>query len=342
MDVAVVKAGLLALGHHASSCGVKGNGVTFYDVSDPAKPKRLSSVSVPSAHTITAVPGTSYVYVSPGGLGNGAGRTAVVDASDPRKARVVKTFAPDAWGCHDVTFAKTLLNGTLGVCTGFSGVRIWDLTDPLKPRTVSTVKAYDTQTRDAIQFAHGAAISDDGMLLVVNDEAFLGHRCDGEGSLDWGSLHVYDIADPTAPRLLGRIAPPRGKVDDVQWWMWASDWCTSHQLNFVPGTRKLVNAWFTGGVSVWDLTVPGQPREEAHYVGSGAVVWTAHWLAGRIWVNDMARGVEVLRLSVLPTGGPVAAPVAPTWRPAGTLPPLGPRPAPPPRGSFVCKTPMER
>ena len=339
IDVAVPRAGLLAIGHHYSTCGVKGNGVTLFDVSNPAKPKKLSSIPVISAHTLTPVPGTNYIYVSPGGLGNGMGLTFVLDVKDARRPKVVTLLQPDMWGCHDVTFQKTLTGQTLGVCTGLSGVRLWDMADPLKPRTLSVVKAVDKTTNDVIQFAHGAAISPDGMVLVVNDEAFQGHRCDGKDDLGFGSLHVYSIVDPTKPVFLGRIAPPRGKVEKVTGHSWVSDWCTSHQLNFAPNSRRLVNAWFTGGVSVWDLTIPSLPREEAHYVGSGAVVWAAHWLNGKVWVNDMARGVEVLQMSLLPTGGPI---LTPTWKPASSilLGPAASRPAFRKGTKLVCKVPV--
>lgn len=338
IDVAVPRPGLLAIGHHYSSCGFKGNGVTLFDVSNPAKPRKLSSLQVVSAHTLTPVPGTNYLYVSPGGLGNGYGLTTVVDVTDARKPKIRAELLPDRFGCHDVTFQQTLTGRTLGVCAGYAGVRLWDMADPLKPRTLSVVKAFDSATKDVIQFAHGAAISPDGMVLVVNDEAFMEHRCDGNSDADFGSLHVYDIVDPTKPQFLGRIAPPRGRVKSVTGRDGVSMWCTSHQLNFAPLSRKLVNAWFTGGVSVWDLTVPSQPREEAHYVGSGAVTWSAHWFNGRIWVNDMARGLEVLRLSLLPTGGPV---VSPAWQPASSIAagPVLARPAFRKGAAFVCKTP---
>ena len=341
MDVAVPKPGLLAVAYHRSSCGVRDNGITLFDVKNPAKPKKLGSVALPSAHTLTAIPGTNFLYVSPGGLGNAFGYSSVVDVTDPRKPRLRTYVRPDSLGCHDVTFAKNLSGRTLGVCTGWSGIRIWDMTDPLEPRTLSFTPAQDEVTGDEIQFAHGSAISPDGTLLVVNDEAFSEHRCDGGGSDDYGSLHLYDITEPSAPVFLGRIVPPRGKKASVGRGDWAQNWCTSHQLNFMPGSRKLVNAWFTGGISVWDLTVPAAPREEAYYVGNGAVTWTAHWFGDRIWVNDLARGVEVLSLDPMPPL-PVATAASPAWRPASTVRlagPLTPRPAPP-RNAFVCKVPL--
>jgi hypothetical protein len=321
MDVAVPRAGLLAVGYHRSSCGVGGNGVTLFDVSDPARPRQLGSVNVERAHTLTALPGTPYVYVSPGGLRGGKGLTSVVDTSDPERPRVARTFAPDEWGCHDVTFA-----GGLGVCAGGGGVRLWDMADPLRPRQVARVDNPD------VQFAHGAAVSDDGGLLVVNDEAYARHGC-GPGSGPDGSLHLYDVSRPSAPRYLGRIGPPRGRLSrgggrDV------ATWCTSHQLNFVPGTRRLVNAWFTGGVSVWDLAGE-QPREVASYQPAGAIAWTAHWFGGRVWVNDMSRGLEALELTGSSRGEPAA-----TWIPAARISfAPGARRTPPAAARLLCPVP---
>lgn len=333
MDVAVPRPGVLVIAHHSSACGVRGNGITVFDVKNPAKAKKLASLSLPSAHTLTAVPGTGVVYVSPGGLGNGNGYTAILDVTSASKPKVRSLLRPDFFGCHDVTFSKGLDGRMLGVCTGGEGIRIWDMADPYKPKQVSFVPAYDDVTGDAIQFAHGSAISPDGGLLVVNDEAYGRHSCDGSDEDQYGSLHLYDISRPERPVFLGRIVPPRGAVRHSGYWV--GEWCTSHQLNFVPGTRKLVNAWFTGGLSVWDLTVPVAPREEAYYVGKGAIAWTAHWFNDRIWVNDMVRGIEVLSLSPLPTG---PLPVSPAWRPASQRPPLRfGRPALPVNG-FVCPT----
>jgi hypothetical protein len=268
-----------------------------------------------------------------GGTGSANGRTTVVDVTDAKRPKVRATITPDRWGCHDVTFAKPLLGPPLGVCTGWGGVRIWDMTNPVQPRILAFVTAFDEAAENEIQFAHGAAISPDGTLLVVNDEAFMRHRCDGADDAEYGSLHLYDIKDPAKPAFLGRIVPPRGYGGGGWFYPPISAWCTSHQLNFAPNSRRLVNAWYTGGVSVWDLTVPTRPREEAYYVGSGALTWSAHWLNDRIWVNDVNRGVEVLRLSLLPTGGPV---VSPAWRPAGTPRATSfRRPATPPPG-YVC------
>ena len=334
IDVAIARPGLLVIAHHRSACGVPKNGVTTFDVSNPAKPRRLGSVAVPSAHTLTAVPGTNYVYVSPGGLQNGDGQTAIVDVTNAARPRIAKIVRPDEWGCHDTTFARNLRDVLLGVCTGGDGVRIWNMTNPLAPKQISAISTWDNQE---IFFAHGSAISPDGTLLVVNDEAYYGHSCDGNGSFGgFGSLHIYDITQPEAPTYVGAIRPPRGakafgRPDDV------GSWCTSHQLNFAPNSRRLVNAWFSGGISVWDLTIPSMPREEAHYVGQGAVVWTAHWFNDRIWVNDLTRGVEVLQLSPIPVVPPL--PVSPAFTPASEVR-RRPRPVDRPAPKLFCPLPV--
>lgn len=332
MDVAVVRPGVLAVAHHASACGVRGNGLTVFDVRNPARPKRLSSTAVPSAHTLTAVPGTDYVYVSPGGSGSGYGLTSVVSVKDARKPRVVTTLRPDFFGCHDVTFGTSVTGVPIGVCTGWASIVVWDMTDPVEPKVLSRWQPSERGRDYQIVFAHGAAISPDGALLVVNDEAVGGHRCDGKDPDDAGALHLYDITSPTMPVHLGHIVPPRGRY--LQATRDVATWCTSHQLNFVPGTRRLVSSWFTGGLSVWDLTVPVAPREEAYYMPPDALSWTAHWLGDRIWINDMQRGTEIVRMSLLPTGDPV---VSPAWRPAGRrgTPAPAPRWRPSP-GALLC------
>lgn len=350
LDVEIPRPGLLVVGYHRSACGAHGNGVTTFDVSNPAKPRRLGSVGLLSAHTLTAVPGTNYVYVSPGGLGNGMGITAVIDVSDPRRPQWVEIVMPGFFGCHDVTFGKTVAGRPIGVCTGWDGVTIWDMVDPLRPKSLALI---DREANTDLQFAHGAAISPDGGLLVVNDEAFIEHECTRARETQYGSLHLYDITNPSEPVRLGSIAPPRGAEPRAS--RGTETWCTSHQLNFAPYSRTLVNAWFTGGVSVWDLTVPTAPREAASYVGEDAIVWTAHWINGKVWVNDLSRGLEVLRMDGVRPGLPVpvpglpgvppgpvpplaapGTPVAPTWRPATA--PMRPRPIdfPEPDGTFVC------
>jgi hypothetical protein len=72
----------------------------------------------------------------------------------------------------------------------------------------------------------------------------------------------------------------------------------------VPGRDIMVQAWYQGGISVWDFTNARKPVEIAFWergpisetalVGGGS--WSAYWYNGFIYSNDIAKGVDVLEL----------------------------------------------
>ncbi|MFN2389278.1 MAG: LVIVD repeat-containing protein [Actinomycetota bacterium] len=289
-DVAVVKPGLLALGYHSGYCKgtLPGAGVRLIDVSNPKKPKFLSDVSLPGGnHTLTVVPGTSIIYASPGGLANGGGTEQILDASNPKKLKVAATFRPNPAGCHDITFVRTPDNDrTLGFCAGGGEVSIWDVTKPLEP--VIIAHGFTPSF-----FPHSAVATPDANYLVMTDEAFAIHDCVGGPT---GSMWVFDISTPETPLLVGHWGPQRGAspVGGA-----ATPWCTAHNLNFVPGTRKAVVSWYTGGTSVVDFENPTLPVEVAYYQPDDADSWSSYWFDGRIFINDLARGLDVISVKGL-------------------------------------------
>lgn len=295
-DVEIVRPGLLAVGWHASSCG-RGHGLRLYDVKRPSKPLELGLVGgLPSSHTISVHPDRRHIYVSPGGTANGNGVTSIVDTIDPQNPKVVGRFTPNPLGCHDLSFS-TAKGRMLGICAGAGEVQVWDVKDPIKPVTIAHV------VNPLIQFPHYAMVSPDGGVLIVNDEAFAAHGCTS-GTSPHGALSFYDFSNPAAPVPLGRFAPQRGAKpvgDDVNG---TPSWCTSHQFNLVPGTRKLVLAWFTGGTSVIDYSNPLLPVEFAHYRAEDSNTYSAHFFGGRVYANDKIRGLETLSVPGITSAAP--------------------------------------
>ncbi|MBA2724850.1 MAG: hypothetical protein H0U53_02570 [Actinobacteria bacterium] len=290
-DVAVVKPGLLALGYHSGTCGASpGAGVRLIDVRNPRKPRFLSSVELPGgSHTISVYPGTSIIYSSPGGLRNGGSLEQIIDASNPKKMEVVSTFKPNELGCHDITFARAADGDTtLGFCAGGGEVTIWDVTDPLAPIVIS-------HGFTPSFFPHAAVPTPDGKHLVITDENFAAHDCVSGAT---GAMWVFDITTPEAPVLVGHWGPKRGKnpVGTI-----ASEWCTAHNLNFVGKTSQAVVSWYTGGTSVVDFSNPLTPKEVAYFMPDDADVWSAYFHEGLIYVNDLMRGIDVLKVKDLKT-----------------------------------------
>ena len=290
-DVAVVRKGLFALGYHSGTCGaVPGAGVRLLDVKNPRRPRILGSVdNLPGGtHTLTVYPGKPIIYASPGGLANGGGVEQILDVSNPKKPEVAATYRPNAAGCHDVSF-DIRKDRALAFCAGLTEIQVWDVSDPLAPVTIGRI------VNPAMFFPHSAVPSPDGKYLVVGDEAFGAHECAAGGPT--GSLFVYDMSVPEAPVLVGQWGPRRGAAP-----VGVTEWCTAHNFQFVPGTMNLVVSWYTGGTSVLDLTNPTLITEIAHYVPDDADTWSSYFYAGRIYANDLKRGLDVIEVEGLEPG----------------------------------------
>ena len=289
-DVAVVRPGLLALGYHSGQCGgIPGAGVRLIDVSNPKKPRFLSSVELPGgAHTITVYPGTDLIYASPGGLANGGGTEQILDASNPNKLKVAATFEHQEIGCHDITFARSPDERMLAFCPGGGEVSIWDVTDELAPVVIA-------HGFTPSFFPHAAVPTPDGEYLVMTDEAFVAHDCMGGPT---GSVWVFDIRTPEVPVLAGHWGPQRGAAPAGTI---ASDWCTAHNLNFVGNTRQAVISWYTGGTSVVDFSDPLMPKEVAYFMPDDGNSWSSYFFDGRIYTNDLNRGIDVLQVKGMKT-----------------------------------------
>lgn len=67
----------------------------------------------------------------------------------------------------------------------------------------------------------------------------------------------------------------------------------------------MVQAWYQGGVSVWDFTDSSKPKEIAYFergpistttlVGGGS--WSAYYYNGYIYSNDLVKGFDVLKIN---------------------------------------------
>lgn len=289
-DVAMVKPGLLALGYHSGQCAARpGAGVRLIDVRNPKRPIFLSDVLLPGGtHTLTMYPDSEIIYASPGGLANGGGVEQILDASNPKKLTVAATFRPpNPAGCHDITFGKAADGDRmLGFCAGGGEVSIWDVSDPLAPSVIA-------HGFTPSFFPHAAMPTPDGEYLVMTDEAFVLHDCLGGPT---GSVWVFDIRIPEVPALVGHWGPQRG---DQAVGGEVGPWCTAHNLNFVADTRQAVVSWYTGGTSVVDFSNPTLPVEVAYFRAEESNSWSSYWYDGRIWVNDLGRGIDVLEVKGL-------------------------------------------
>ncbi len=303
-DTAALDKGIIAIGlqQGGEECntpsptvlgGVTG-GVHVADMSRPSRPRLRGAIALPGGvHTLTRYPNKPYVYTSLAGdvpgLADG-GLTHILDVSEPDRPVVAATYASplNPGGCHDILFQE-IEDRLIGFCPGTGGTEIWDASDPLQPVPIGRMLV------PFAQLPHQVAVSSDGKVAAVSDEAWAGHGCTGGAPV--GALWFYDISDLTAPQVTGFYGPQRGTLPvGTSSGNFLS--CTAHNFNFIPDSRVMVVAWIAGGTTVIDITNPMAVEEVAHYRPDGAVAMSSYWYRGRIYAADFQRGFEVLELDL--------------------------------------------
>lgn len=193
--------------------------------------------------------------------------------------------------CHDITVYPEL-NLAAGACSG-NGILL-DISDRENPVRISEMFDPD------MAYWHAAIFNNAGDKVVFTDEwgGGLGARCRAEDPTTWGANVIATIQDR---ELKGQSFQ---KLPSIQT---ANENCVAHNGSLipVPGRDLLVQAWYQGGISVIDFTDPLKPVEVAYFdrgpIGADRLVmggvWSAYWFNGRVYGSEIARGLDVLKLT---------------------------------------------
>jgi hypothetical protein len=311
----------------ASTATVPGDrweGIKIFDISDPRTPRYLKSVKTDcGSHTHTLVPGRRgeravYLYVSSYNLAAADLPNCAlphdkisiikVPLRKPSAAAVVATpvLFPDGanpggpsgqsptTGCHDIT-AYPEKNLAAGACMG-DGV-LFDISRRTAPRVITSVR--DTN----FAFWHSATFNNAATKVVFTDELGGGGAatCNPTVGAQRGADAVYDIVGKGDRRRLAfrsYFKIPRTNTDTEN--------CVAHNGSLIPvkGRDIMVQAWYQGGISVWDFTDSSRPREigfwERGPLSATQLVlggsWSAYWYNGFIYSNDIQKGLDVLEI----------------------------------------------
>jgi hypothetical protein len=191
--------------------------------------------------------------------------------------------------CHDIT-AYVEIGLAAGACSG-NGILI-DIRDPANPRRAA--EAIDPN----FNYFHSATFSNDGKKVLFTDEWGGGRnpRCRVTDRIEWGGNAIFTIENGHM-RHAGYFKMPAPQSDIEN--------CVAHNGSLipVPGRDIMAQAWYQGGLSVFDFTDPAHPIEIA-YFDRGPVdttlqtagPWSTYWYNGYIYASEIARGLDVFRL----------------------------------------------
>jgi len=193
--------------------------------------------------------------------------------------------------CHDITVYPALgLAG--GACGGYG--LLLDIRDVANPKRIGAVADSN------FSYWHSATFNNDGTKLLFSDEWGGGGapRCRATDKPEWGADAIFTLAENRLEfRSYYKLPAPQT----------AAEVCVAHNGSLipVPGRDIMVQAWYEGGVSVFDWTDAAHPREIAFFdrgpvdstrLSTGGS-WSAYWYNGHIYSSEEARGLDVLELT---------------------------------------------
>jgi len=193
--------------------------------------------------------------------------------------------------CHDIT-AYPAIGLAAGACSG-NGILL-DITDPVNPVRIDDV------TDPNFVFWHSATFNNDGTTVLFTDEWGGGTqpRCRATDPEDWGANAIFAIENGEMQhRSYYKLPVPQTETEN----------CVAHNGSLVPvpGRDIKVQAWFQGGVSLSDFTDPENPYEIAYFargpISEDELVvggyWSTYWYNGHIYGSEIARGLDIFRLT---------------------------------------------
>ena len=325
--------------HQASSDDLEhvntgsGQELVVVDVTDPANPTiRSRTTAGTGTHTVACVVDTDcrYAYSSGDDGDNGTGSFSVFDLSDLDRPREVdsdpSTPAVDPFRSPTAGHKWNFDNAGYGINTGYDGSSMFDVSDPLHPRLVTTTgKAgrgtdpdfagyndfihHNSFRPNAAAFRpHAAPSYANGNVLLVTEEDYMQTDCTKAGSFQ--AWHVKSL-DGTP----GAIVPlDKVELADLgNFPVPQHAFCSAHWFDYHPSGIVAVG-YYGGGLQLVDARDPQNLKPYGHATWGLSEVWDAYWVpdynkhdraterrTNIVYTVDLARGLDVYTVD-LPGG----------------------------------------
>src|SRR6185295_16118214 len=192
--------------------------------------------------------------------------------------------------CHDITLYPAI--GRAGGACGGYGLLL-DITDPAHPVRLNA--AADSN----FSYWHSATFNNDGSKILFSDEwgGGMQAKCRATDPKEWGADAIFTVAGAAMNfKSYYKLPVPQTRQEN----------CVAHNGSLIPipGRDVMAQAWYQGGVSVFDWTDPKHPKEIA-YFDRGPLdpeklelggYWSTYWYNGYIYGSEITRGLDVFEL----------------------------------------------
>jgi hypothetical protein len=196
--------------------------------------------------------------------------------------------------CHDITvYPQVGLAG--GACAGLG--LLLDIHDAAHPFRI------DMAADANMSFWHSATFNNDGTKVLFSDEWGGGGqpRCRATDKPEWGADALFTIENKNLV-FHSYYKMPAAQTNQEN--------CVAHNGSLIPipGRDIMVQAFYQGGITVFDWTDVSHPKEIAFFdrgpVDANRLVmggsWSAYWYNGVIVSSEIARGLDIYEL--IPSG----------------------------------------
>src|SRR4051812_9110677 len=193
--------------------------------------------------------------------------------------------------CHDITLYPAIGRAG-GACEGYG--LLLDITDPAHPKRLAA--ASDSN----FSYWHSATFNNSGSKMLFSDEWGGGvqPKCRKTDPKEWGADAIFTLSGASSMQFQSYYKMPAPQLP--------SENCVAHNGSLIPipGRDVMVQAWYQGGVSVFDWTDPKHPKEIA-YFDRGPLdpeklelggYWSTYWYNGYIYGSEITRGLDVFEL----------------------------------------------
>jgi hypothetical protein len=193
--------------------------------------------------------------------------------------------------CHDITvYPDAGIAG--GACAGMG--LLLDIRDVANPKRVGAVADSN------FSFWHSATFSNDGSMVLFSDEWGGGGApyCRAKDPKEWGADAIFRIVDNKM------VFQSYYKMPAAQTQL---ENCVAHNGSLIPipGRTIMVQAWYQGGLSIFEWSDPAHPHEIGFFDrgpndstrAMGGGYWSAYWYNGHIIGSEMQRGLDVFELT---------------------------------------------